>query len=98
MVTNILLKDALLHCKRASFTPQKGIFCNAKDHRLKSNWEITLQQGGRSALLFIYSPTPQDYTTEGLSFPFNPLLTNNFPYTFPLIHYFSYLCAIIYGF
>ena len=27
---NRLVKDALLRCKRASFTLQKGIFCNAK--------------------------------------------------------------------
>ena len=30
-----VVKDALLHCKRASFTLQKGIFCNAKGHLLQ---------------------------------------------------------------
>jgi len=33
-VTKPVLKDALLHCKRASFTLQKGMFCNAKGHLL----------------------------------------------------------------
>ena len=33
-VTEPVLKDALLHCKRASFTLQKGMFCNAKGHLL----------------------------------------------------------------
>ena len=33
-VTKSVLKDALLHCKRASFTLQKGMFCNAKGHLL----------------------------------------------------------------
>ena len=39
-----IAKGRLLHLKRAPFTTQKGIFCNAKDHLLKSNWEITLQE------------------------------------------------------
>jgi len=34
-VTKPVLKDALLHCKRASFTLQKGMFCNAKGHLLQ---------------------------------------------------------------
>ena len=33
-LTNAVPKDALLHCKRASFTPQKGIFYHAKGHLL----------------------------------------------------------------
>ena len=33
-VTKPVLKDALLHCKRASFTLQKGMFCNAKGRLL----------------------------------------------------------------
>ena len=33
-LTNALLKGALLHCKRASFTPQKSIFYHAKGHLL----------------------------------------------------------------
>ncbi len=33
-LTNAVLKDALLHCKRASFTPQKSIFYHAKGHLL----------------------------------------------------------------
>ena len=33
-VTKPVLKDALLQCKRASFTHQKGMFCNAKGHLL----------------------------------------------------------------
>ena len=33
-VTKPILKDALLHCKRASFTLQKGMFCNAKGRLL----------------------------------------------------------------
>ena len=33
-LTNALLKGALLPCKRASFTPQKSIFCIAKGHLL----------------------------------------------------------------
>jgi len=35
MVTNALVKDALLHCKRASFTPQKSTFYHAKGHLLQ---------------------------------------------------------------
>ena len=34
-LTNAVLKDALLHCKRASFTPQKSIFYHAKGHLLQ---------------------------------------------------------------
>ena len=65
MVTNTLLKGALLHCKRASFTPQKGTFYHVKGHLLqckrpsiKKQLGITLQQGGiiRSPFyLFFYS-------------------------------------------
>ena len=33
-LTNAILKGALLPCKRASFTPQKGIFYHAKGHLL----------------------------------------------------------------
>ena len=33
-LTNALLKDALLPCKRASFTPQKSTFYSAKGHLL----------------------------------------------------------------
>ena len=33
-LTKALLKGALLHCKRASFTPQKSIFYHAKGHLL----------------------------------------------------------------
>ena len=33
-LTKAVLKDALLHCKRASFTPQKSIFYHAKGHLL----------------------------------------------------------------
>ena len=33
-LTKALLKGALLHCKRASFTPQKSIFYCAKGHLL----------------------------------------------------------------
>ena len=33
-VTNRLVKDALLHCKRRPFTHQKMPFCNAKGHLL----------------------------------------------------------------
>ena len=33
-LTNPFLKGALLHCKRASFTPQKSIFYCAKGHLL----------------------------------------------------------------
>ena len=33
-LTNAILKDTLLPCKRASFTPQKSIFCVAKGHLL----------------------------------------------------------------
>ena len=33
-LTKALLKGALLHCKRASFTPQKSIFYRAKGHLL----------------------------------------------------------------
>ena len=33
-LTKALLKDALLPCKRASFTPQKSIFYHAKGHLL----------------------------------------------------------------
>ena len=33
-LTNAVLKGALLHCKRASFTPQKSIFYHAKGHLL----------------------------------------------------------------
>ena len=33
-LTKSFLKDALLHCKRASFTPQKSIFYRAKGHLL----------------------------------------------------------------
>ena len=33
-LTNAVPKDALLHCKRASFTPQKSIFYYAKGHLL----------------------------------------------------------------
>ena len=33
-LTNALLKDALLHCKRASFTPQKSTFYHIKGHLL----------------------------------------------------------------
>gem|GEM_PF-483673 len=36
-VTNRLVKGALLHCKRAPFTHQKGMFCNAKGHLLPCN-------------------------------------------------------------
>jgi hypothetical protein len=31
-----IVKDALLQCKRASFTPQKGVFCNVKGHLLRA--------------------------------------------------------------
>ena len=33
-LTNAVPKGALLHCKRASFTPQKSIFYHAKGHLL----------------------------------------------------------------
>ena len=33
-LTNAVLKGALLHCKRASFTPQKSTFYPAKGHLL----------------------------------------------------------------
>ena len=33
-LTNVVPKGALLPCKRASFTPQKSIFCVAKGHLL----------------------------------------------------------------
>ena len=33
-LTKALLKGALLHCKRASFTPQKSTFYHAKGHLL----------------------------------------------------------------
>ena len=33
-LTNAVLKDALLHCKRASLTPQKSTFYHAKGHLL----------------------------------------------------------------
>ena len=33
-VTNRLVKDALLHCKRRPFTHQKMPFCNAKGRLL----------------------------------------------------------------
>ena len=33
-LTNAFLKGVLLPCKRASFTPQKSIFCTAKGHLL----------------------------------------------------------------
>jgi len=39
-----IAKGRLLHLKRAPFTTQKGIFCNAKDALLKNNWEITLHE------------------------------------------------------
>ena len=35
-VTNSLVKDALLHCKRRPFTHQKMPFCNAKGHLLEA--------------------------------------------------------------
>ena len=34
-LTNAILKGALLHCKRASFTPQRSIFYHAKGHLLQ---------------------------------------------------------------
>ena len=42
-LTKAVLKDALLHCKRASFTPQKSIFYCAKVHLLFSIYESLLQ-------------------------------------------------------
>ena len=41
-LTNTLLKGALLPCKRASFTPQKSIFCVAKNHLLFPIYESLL--------------------------------------------------------
>jgi len=45
-VTNRLVKGRLLHCKRASFTHQKGMFYNAKEHLLESKrWSLKKQKG-----------------------------------------------------
>ena len=38
-------KGHLLHCKRACFAMQKGVFYNAKEHVLKSTGGINLTKG-----------------------------------------------------
>jgi len=49
-----VLKGHLLHVKRASFTLQKGVFYNAKEHQLKST--LTFIVHYQSFPSFSFSP------------------------------------------
>ena len=63
MVTNTLLKGALLHCKKASFTPQKGTFYHVKGHLLQCKRPSIKKQ------LRNYFTTRRDNTLSFLSIP-----------------------------
>mgnify|MGYP003094678634 CR=1 len=44
MITKAKIKGALLQFKRAPFTCQKGMFCNAKEHLLIYRCEFILHR------------------------------------------------------
>lgn len=81
-LTNTVLKGALLHCKRASLTPQKSIFYFTKNHMLSPIYESLLQPS-YALFPFIISEYLSLYITR--TTPLKRLFFN-----FPVIPYLCY--------